>query len=147
MRTLVIAPHPDDELLGCGGTLLKRVAQGHTVGILFMTTVTTTSGWSNEQIIQRSSQITRVTSSLGIHQSDIFKLDYPTTQLDQVPLGELALRSHPLASGDVEVDGDEVEIDVAEEAERNAHFQEPHEAGRRGLEANAQRNHHRRVED
>ena len=89
MRTLVIAPHPDDELLGCGGTLLKRVAQGHTVGVLFMTTVTTTSGWSNEQIIQRSSQISRVTSTLGIHQSHIFKLDYPTTQLDQVPLGEL----------------------------------------------------------
>jgi len=31
MRTLVLAAHPDDEILGVGGTLLKRVEQGHDV--------------------------------------------------------------------------------------------------------------------
>ena len=24
MKTLIIGPHPDDELLGCGGTLIKK---------------------------------------------------------------------------------------------------------------------------
>jgi len=28
VKTLVVAPHPDDELLGCGGTLLRRTAEG-----------------------------------------------------------------------------------------------------------------------
>ena len=27
-RLLVIAPHPDDEILGCGGVMFKHIAQG-----------------------------------------------------------------------------------------------------------------------
>jgi len=34
---LVVAPHPDDEALGCGGTIAARCAAGHTVAIVFMT--------------------------------------------------------------------------------------------------------------
>ena len=28
MKTIVIAPHPDDEVLGVGGTLMRRKAEG-----------------------------------------------------------------------------------------------------------------------
>ena len=34
---LVIAAHPDDEILGCGGTLAKYSSQGHSINILFLT--------------------------------------------------------------------------------------------------------------
>jgi len=34
---LVLAPHPDDELLGCGGLLLQLVAAGAAVRVLFLT--------------------------------------------------------------------------------------------------------------
>jgi LmbE family N-acetylglucosaminyl deacetylase len=34
---LVFAPHPDDETLGCGGTIANRVREGHEVEIFFMT--------------------------------------------------------------------------------------------------------------
>lgn len=34
---LIVAPHPDDETLGCGGTLARRVREGCTVAVLVVT--------------------------------------------------------------------------------------------------------------
>jgi LmbE family N-acetylglucosaminyl deacetylase len=34
---VVVAPHPDDEVLGCGGTIARRVRQGAVVSIVFLT--------------------------------------------------------------------------------------------------------------
>jgi bacillithiol biosynthesis deacetylase BshB1 len=34
---LVLSAHPDDAELGCGGTILKHVAQGHKVGVVDLT--------------------------------------------------------------------------------------------------------------
>ncbi len=36
-RILVLSPHPDDESIGCGGTLLRHVEQGDSVQIVFLT--------------------------------------------------------------------------------------------------------------
>jgi len=37
-RTIcIIAPHPDDEVLGCGGTLLKLLTKGYRVRTIFLT--------------------------------------------------------------------------------------------------------------
>ena len=37
MNVLVVAPHPDDESLGCGGTLCKHAARGDRVLVVFVT--------------------------------------------------------------------------------------------------------------
>jgi len=42
-RVLVLAPHPDDEVLGCGGTIQKALAQHVPVKVVFLT-----SGDANE---------------------------------------------------------------------------------------------------
>ena len=35
-KVLVVAIHPDDETLGCGGTLLKHIDKGDKVFVLFI---------------------------------------------------------------------------------------------------------------
>lgn len=36
-RIVVFAPHPDDETLGCGGTIAKKISEGYEVIIVVMT--------------------------------------------------------------------------------------------------------------
>lgn len=37
MRALVIAAHPDDDVLGAGGAMIAHTSSGHTVGVLYLT--------------------------------------------------------------------------------------------------------------
>ena len=66
MKTLVVVPHPDDELLGCGGTLLRRKAEGAYLGWLIVTGISQEMGWSPEKVQQREEEIEQVASGLGI---------------------------------------------------------------------------------
>ena len=86
-KILVIAPHPDDEVLGPGGTLLRRKAEGATIAWLIVTTITADTGWSDDKIKQRASEVKRVTTLFGF--DSVFELNFPTTQLDKVPMSDL----------------------------------------------------------
>jgi LmbE family N-acetylglucosaminyl deacetylase len=89
MRTMVVAPHPDDELLGCGGTLLRRVAEGGTVAWLLMTAITEKGGWSAERIQQRADEIDRVRAGLKIDPHHFYPLGFPTAELDRISMSML----------------------------------------------------------
>lgn len=89
MKTLVIAPHPDDEILGCGGTLLRRAAEGGVVGWLVVTAMTESEGWSVERIQQRTEEIERVREGLGIAAEHLYQLGLPAAALDRLPMGTL----------------------------------------------------------
>ena len=40
-RLLVFAPHPDDEIIGCGGVLLNAIEAGRDVQVVYVTDGTT----------------------------------------------------------------------------------------------------------
>ena len=94
MNTLVISPHPDDEVLGCGGTLLKRKENGTKIGWIIMTTMKNTGGWSTERLEQRKIEISMIRQKLGIEMKDLFQLDYMATFLDQIPMREMVGKMH-----------------------------------------------------
>ena len=51
MNILVIIAHPDDEVLGMGGTILKHAKNGDKVTVAYMTTGITSRRGSNYQSI------------------------------------------------------------------------------------------------
>lgn len=87
MKTIVIAPHPDDEVLGVGGTLLRRKAENTKIAWLIVTAVTVQSGWGEEKVKQRADEINRITELFGF--DEVFTLNFPTTQLDSAPMSDL----------------------------------------------------------
>lgn len=86
MRVLVIAPHPDDETLGCGGTLLKHLAAGDSVSWVIVTKAYEPR-WPSEVIERREQEIEQVSDAYGFAQR--FRLTFPAARLDTVPLEEL----------------------------------------------------------
>lgn len=86
-KTLIVAPHPDDEVLGVGGTLLRRKAEGTKVAWLIVTSISVKSGWSVEKVNQRADEIRQATALFGF--DEVITLNFPTTQLDRVPMREL----------------------------------------------------------
>lgn len=86
-KTLVVAPHPDDETLGVGGTILRRKAEGAEVAWLIVTAMSSESGCAESSVKQREDEIRKVTALFGFDQ--VFLLNFPTTQLDRVPMSSL----------------------------------------------------------
>jgi LmbE family N-acetylglucosaminyl deacetylase len=37
VQALVVAPHPDDDVIGCGGSIIRHIRRGHTVTVVYMT--------------------------------------------------------------------------------------------------------------
>ncbi|EQB87123.1 hypothetical protein M918_10805 [Clostridium sp. BL8] len=50
MNILFVSPHPDDETLGCGGTILKYKEEGHKIYWLNFTNVKQQYGFSREKV-------------------------------------------------------------------------------------------------
>jgi LmbE family N-acetylglucosaminyl deacetylase len=89
MKVLVIAPHPDDELLGCGGTLLRHAAEGATLGWLIVTGMKESYGWPAKRVNARAKEIREVQDGLGVKQENLYQLDFPPAGLDLLPLSDL----------------------------------------------------------
>jgi LmbE family N-acetylglucosaminyl deacetylase len=58
MKIVIFAPHPDDEIYGCGGSILKWMDEGHDIYIIFVTDnrVLITWGKKENQLIEERAQ-------------------------------------------------------------------------------------------
>jgi LmbE family N-acetylglucosaminyl deacetylase len=66
---LVFAPHPDDEVLGCGGTIARKVEAGATVDIVIMTDGRHSHGrWmdGDDMAALRAEEALRAAARLGV---------------------------------------------------------------------------------
>jgi LmbE family N-acetylglucosaminyl deacetylase len=79
---LVIAPHPDDEVLGCGATIKKYAAAGAKVSLCVVTKAYTPE-WSDSFVQGRKKEVARACKILGIKKT--YFLDLPTVKLDTIP--------------------------------------------------------------
>jgi len=87
MKTLVVAPHPDDETLGCGGTLLRRKSEGSELAWVIVTTVSDILNWSEEDIEKRDKEIKKVAKLYGF--TKVYQLGFPSAELDIIPRHKL----------------------------------------------------------
>ncbi len=86
MKILVIAPHPDDEVLGCGGAIARHSQKGDDVCLCIVTQAYEPE-WTREFIEKRPKEVENVCKILGIKK--VFFLGFPTVKLDTIPQKEI----------------------------------------------------------
>ena len=86
-KILFVAPHPDDETLGCGGAILRHRDEGDDIHWMIVTCMSPEGGYSKEQIEKRGAEIGSVKEAYGF--SSVHELGFPTVTLDTVPMAEM----------------------------------------------------------
>ena len=81
-RIVVVAPHADDEVIGCGGMILKEIDEGSSISWVLMTGVSADTGYSSEFTEQRANQIQSIKDFFGIQQ--FFNLGYKPASLEML---------------------------------------------------------------
>jgi len=82
-KVLILAVHPDDETLGCGGTLLKHKAKNDEVHLLICTSINK----SDINFSIREKEIKQVSKLYNFDSTHNLRLK--TMQVDRYPLSEL----------------------------------------------------------
>jgi LmbE family N-acetylglucosaminyl deacetylase len=86
---LVVAAHADDEVLGCGGTIAKHVANRDSVHLVIMADGVRSRASADQTDLEiRRKAALASADILGI--SSVRFLDYPDNKLDTVPMLDLA---------------------------------------------------------
>ena len=85
-KILVIAAHPDDEILGCGGSLNKFSNNNCEIHVLFMTNGVSSRDIKNKKklILLRRKAAIQCSKLIGTKEN--YFLDFPDNMLDSLPL-------------------------------------------------------------
>lgn len=87
-RVVVIAPHPDDEILCCSSTLADRIDAGAEVSIIFLTDgdARVEGDWSASRKygLQRRAESSAAARALGIPQQNLYFFGFPDGHLAEL---------------------------------------------------------------
>lgn len=87
-KLLIVAAHPDDEVLGCFGTVAKLIKQGYEAYTLILSGGKTSRGVINKQEIEQlREEMQKANSLIGIKK--VFQENFPDNAFDSVPLLEI----------------------------------------------------------
>lgn len=93
-KILIVAAHPDDEILGCGGTVARLITAGYTAytlilgeGITSRYNDQTSSPKEKKELLSLKNNIEKANKIIGI--KDTFVFDFPDNSFDKVPLLEI----------------------------------------------------------
>lgn len=84
---LVVAPHPDDETLGCGGTILVHKSKGDQVHWLIVTNMNKAAGYSQSKIDVRRREIEQVAAEYCF--DSVQELGLSPAGLDGLPMSDI----------------------------------------------------------
>ena len=86
-NVLVIAPHPDDEVLGCGATIKKLSAEGNNVYVLVASRGSARL-YNQERVEHVRLEAIEAHKILGV--KDTLFLEFPAPELDTIPLADIS---------------------------------------------------------
>lgn len=81
---MIISAHPDDEILGAGGTLIRHRDIGDEITWIIITNLFEKYGFSKQRIKSRKEEIYEIAKALNIKK--VVHFDYPTMQLTPADL-------------------------------------------------------------
>ena len=94
-KILIVAAHPDDEVLGCGGTIAKHVLNKDFVHLAFMSDgVSSRSNFSKLKLKSRLKASKLAQSILGI--SSAYYFNFPDNKMDTIPLLNIVQKLEPI---------------------------------------------------
>lgn len=88
-KILIVAAHPDDEILGCGGTILRRIAEGDEVYSLILGEGIT-SRYDKRELVKKDklealhNSLTKVSKFMGFKENWFY--GFPDNRFDSVDL-------------------------------------------------------------
>ncbi len=87
-KILVVAAHPDDEVLGCGGTIARHSDDGECVKIVIVAEGATSrqKERNREEAREELAELRRATEQAGkiLGASEVINLNYPDNRLDSI---------------------------------------------------------------